>query len=589
MKDSSNKNNKATPQESKKKEDSDAVRIGIFVCDCGINIAGFIDVPAVVDYARTLPNVKFVQENMYTCSDSGITEIKNGIKEHNLNRVIVASCTPRTHAPLFMAACEAAGLNKYLFEFVNIRDQCSWIHMKEREWGTEKAKRLIQMGVAKASLLAPLTETEAPVEPRALVIGGGVAGLSAANSIARQGFEVHIVERERQFGGKLLDINNLFPNDIDARELIDSLIKKAKVTGRVVFHLNSNVTNVEGYIGNFDVTISGNNGKQKANIIKVGTVIIATGSKEYKPKGLYGYGKLKEVITQLEFEKKFKTESLKGVKSVAMIQCVGARGQHVTYCSKTCCMVAVKNARMLKKRFPGIDVTIYHRGMQTYGQRNEMYYLKAREEGIRFVRFEPERPPDVSQKEGQLHVKAYSPALRRNVDLDCDLLILSTPQIQHDDAKQTAQMFKIPLGQEGFFFEAHVKLRPLDFATDGVFLCGNARGPASVGESVLQALGAASRAAIPLAKGQVRATAITAQVNEEECIGCGNCVASCPYNAIELQLVDERLKANVNEAMCKGCGTCVASCYNGAMQQQGFTDKQLLSMVDALCKAYGGV
>lgn len=588
MKDSSKKNNKAASQESKKKEDSDAIRIGVFVCDCGINIAGFLDVPEVVEYARTLPNVKFVQENMYTCSDSGITEIKNGIKEHNLNRIIVASCTPRTHAPLFMAACKAAGLNKYLFEFVNIRDQCSWIHMKEREKGTEKAKRLIQMGVAKASLLAPLTETEAPVEPRALVIGGGVAGLSAANSIARQGFEVHLVERESQFGGKLLHINNLFPNDIDARELIDSLIKKAKATGRVVFHLNSNVTNVEGYVGNFDVTISENNGKQKADIIKVGTVIIATGSKEFKPNGLYGYGKLKEVITQLEFEKRIKKESLKDLKSVAMIQCAGARGQHVTYCSKTCCMVAVKNARMLKSRYPGIDVTIFHRGMQTYGQRNEMYYLKAREEGVCFVRFEPDRIPEVSKKEGQVHVKAYNPALRRNVTLDCDLLVLSTPQIQHDDAKQTAQMFKLPLGQEGFFFEAHVKLRPLDFATDGVFLCGNARGPASVGESVLQALGAASRAAIPFAKGFVQAEAIIAQANEEECIGCGNCVASCPYNAIELRLVDERLKANVNEAMCKGCGTCVASCYNGAMQQQGFTDKQLLSMVDALCKAYGG-
>jgi heterodisulfide reductase subunit A len=561
------------------KPTSDEVRIGVFICDCGINIAGFIDVPALVEYAKTLPNVAFVQENMYTCSDAGITEIKKGIKEHNLNRVIVASCTPRTHAPLFMSTCETADLNKYLFEFVNIRDQCSWVHQKERDKATQKAKDLIRMGVAKAALLEPREELEAPVEPTSLVIGGGIAGLSAANSLAEQGFKVHLVEREKELGGTLRFINKLFPNDVEAKDVMGSLIQRVEESDHVAVYRSSTVEKVSGYIGNFEVVIARNNETDKNEKVKVGTIIIAIGSKEYKPEGLYGYDSLSGVITQLELEDRLKGDSLKNPRAVVMIQCVGARGQHVSYCSRTCCMVAVKNARLLKKKFPDVELYVFHRGMQTYGHRNEGYYQKAREEGVHFIRFEPESPPGVSASNGQLQVNAYSPTLRRKVDVDCDLVVLSSPQIQQEDAKQIAQMVKVPLGQDGFFFEAHSKLRPVDFATDGIFLCGTTRGPATVGEAVQQALGAASHAAIPLALGKVRAEAITAQVDLDLCSGCGICEGVCPYNALSITTHEGRKIAEVNTLLCKGCGTCVPSCPLRAIKQWGFTDNQLVSQV----------
>lgn len=557
---------------------SNETRIGVFICDCGTNIAGFVDVPALVEYAKTLPNVVFVQENMYTCSDAGITEIKKGIKEHNLNRVIVASCTPRTHAPLFMSTCEASGLNKYLFEFVNIRDQCSWVHMKEPDKGTQKAKDLIRMGVAKAILLEPREELEAPVEPSSLVIGGGIAGLSVAGSLAEQGFKVHLVEKEKELGGMLRFVDKLFPNDIEAKEVLDSVIGKAEESGRVTVHLSSTVKDVSGYIGNFEVGIVRNDGGTNETV-KIGTIIIATGSEAYKPVGLYGYGSLPGVITQLELEGRLREDGLKKPRAVVMIQCVGARGQHVSYCSKICCMVALKNARQIKKKFPKAEIYIFHRGMQTSGHRNEAYYLKAREEGIHFIHFEAENPPEVSASDNQLHVGVYSPTLRRKVDVDCDLVVLSTPQVHHEDGKQIAQMVKVPIGQEGFFFEAHSKLRPVDFATDGVFLCGTARGPAAVGESVQQAFAVASRAAIPMARGKVGAEAITAQVDVDICSGCGECEGVCPYNAISLKTHENRQVAEVNPLLCKGCGMCVPSCPTRAIKQWGFTDNQLVSQV----------
>jgi len=533
----------------------------------------------VAEYAKTLSRVVFVQENMYTCSDAGITEIKKGIKEHNLNRVVVASCTPRTHAPLFMSACEAAGLNKYLFEFVNIRDQCSWVHQKERDKATQKAKDLIRMGVAKVALLEPREELEAPVESSSLVMGGGIAGLSAARSLAEQGFQVHLVEREDELGGTLCSLNALFPDNVKAKDVLGSLIQSAKKSGRVIFHLSSTVSDVKGYIGNFEVGIKRNGEKRSSEKVKVGTIVVATGSKEFKPEGLYGYGQLSGVITQLEFEGKFKDGSLKNPETVVMIQCAGARGQSLSYCSKICCMTAVKNARLLKKRFPDTEIYIFHKGMQTYGNRNEGYYLKARDEDVHFIRFKPEDPPEVKASDGQLHVGAYSPTLRRRVDLDCDLVVLSTPQVQQDDAKQVAQMLKVPLGQEGFFFEAHTKLRPVDFATDGIFLCGTARGPASVGEVVQQALGAASRAAIPMAKGKVCAEAIIAQVDQELCTGCGACEGICPYRAISPAIREGHRVAEVNPLLCKGCGACLPSCPTRAITQWGFTDNQLIGQV----------
>lgn len=560
-------------------EAPEETRIGVFVCDCGTNIAGFMDVPSVVEYARTLPDVVFVQENMYTCSDAGITEIKNAIKEHDLNRVVVASCTPRTHAPLFMAACEAAGLNKYLFEFVNIRDQCSWVHMGMPEEATQKAEDLIRMGVAKATHLEPRDEMSASIEPTTLVIGGGIAGLSAARSLSNQGFSVHIIEIDEELGGTMRHLNSLFPDGSDPREVVGQLIKEIMDDHRVTVHLSTTLKQLTGYLGNFEATIAGNGSDIDDETISVGTIILATGSTQYMPRKLYGFGKDPEVITQMELEVKLRDDTLGTPRSVVMIQCAGARGQGVAYCSRTCCMTALKNARLLRKRFPDSEVYILHRGMQTYGQVYESYYRQAREEGVRFILFNAERPPEVSSSEGVLNVEAFNPTLRKIIDIDCDLVVLSNPQAQHENAVQMAQMLKVPLGQDGFYFEAHSKLRPVDFATDGVFLCGTARGPATVGEVVQQALGAAARAAIPMALGTVQAEAIVAQVDPEICSGCRNCETVCPYGAIGMVPIEGGVVAEINPLLCKGCGTCVPECPSRAIHQWGFTDDQMMSQV----------
>ena len=347
-------------------EGPEEIRTGVFVCDCGSNIAGFLDVPSVVEYARTLPNVVFVQENMYTCSDAGITEIKNAIKEHDLNRVVVASCTPRTHAPLFMAACEEAGLNKYLFEFVNIRDQCSWVHMGMPDEATQKAKDLVRMGLAKAALLEPREEMLASIEPATLVIGGGIAGLSAARSLSNQGFSVHIIEREGELGGTLRHLNSLFPDGSDPREVVDALIKEIMDDPRVTVHLSTTLKHLTGYLGNFEATIAVSGSESDDETLRVGTIILATGATQYMPKGLYGFEQHTEVITQMDLERRFREGMLGTPRSVVMIQCAGARGQGVAYCSKTCCMTALKNARLLRKRFPDSRFYILHRGMQAY-------------------------------------------------------------------------------------------------------------------------------------------------------------------------------------------------------------------------------
>ncbi len=560
-------------------EAPEEVRTGVFVCDCGSNIAGFLDVPSVVEYAKTLPNVVFVQENMYTCSDAGITEIKNAIKEHDLNRVVVASCTPRTHAPLFMAACEEAGLNKYLFEFVNIRDQCSWVHMGMPDEATQKAEDLVRMGVAKAALLEPREEMLASIEPTTLVIGGGIAGMSAARSLSNQGFSVHIIEREGELGGTLRHLNSLFPDGSDPKEVVDALIKQIMDDPRVTVHLSTTLKHLTGYLGNFEATIAAGGSEGDDEPIKVGTIILATGSTQYTPKGLYGLGEHPGVMTQMELEGRLREGTLGTPRSVVMIQCAGARGQGVSYCSKTCCMTALKNARLLKERFPDTNVYILHRGIQTYGQRYESYYRETQEEGVRFILFNAEKPPEVTSSDDVLQVEVFNPTLRKMIDIDCDLVVLSNPQVQHENARQVAQLLKVPLGQDGFFFEAHSKLRPVDFATDGVFLCGTARGPASVGEVVQQALGAASRAAIPMALGKVQAEAIVAQVDGEICSGCRNCEVVCPYGAISIVPIEGGFVAEINPLLCKGCGTCVPECPSRAIMQWGFTDHQMISQV----------
>jgi heterodisulfide reductase subunit A len=543
------------------------VRVGVFVCHCGSNIGGVVDVPAVVAYGRTLPHVAYAEPNMYSCSEEGLSSLKQSIREHDLNRVVVASCTPRTHETLFRDACEEAGVNRYLFEFVNIREHCSWIHTKAQEAATDKAKRLVRMGVAKACLLEPQTEAESPVIPAALVLGGGIAGLTAARNLARQGFQVHLVEKEARLGGRLLDIDRLSPTGADPWGLIGPLVEEVEANARITVHLGATVADVGGYVGNFTVLV----GERE---LRVGTVILATGAEVHEPDREYAFGELDNVVTHLELEARFREAPVE-VEGAVFIQCVGARTPERPYCSRVCCMTALKNALRLKEQNPGARVFVLHRDLFTPGVEAERFYRQAMAAGVRFLRYDLAHPPQVVGNGRVEFVTVRDPLRGQTVTLPADLVVLSTPLVAGAENIATSRLLKAPLDESGFFLEAHVKLRPVEFATDGVFLCGTARWPCDVSETVAQAGAAAAKAAIPMRAGAVTAEAIGAWSDPERCTSCGTCIGTCPYGAIEMHET-----ALVNVVSCKGCGCCVAACPNGAMQQRGFTDEQVLRMLE---------
>jgi heterodisulfide reductase subunit A2 len=543
-----------------------APRIGVFVCRCGINIGAYVDVPKVVEYAKTLPNVAYAEENMYTCSSDGLNKIKEAIKKHNLERVVVASCTPRTHEPLFQATCEEAGVNKYLFEMANIRDQCSWVHMKEPEKATEKAKDLVRMAVAKAELLEPGNEPEIDVNPSTLVIGGGVAGMRAALSLAKQGFTVTIVEKQKQLGGMLRTFDTLFPFNQKASDVLEPLVKQVTSNPRIRVLTDSKVSSVYGFIGNFDIGVKTAGKDEKFN---VGTIIVAVGAEAFEPKGLYLYGEDPRVVTQAQLEEMVKAGKV-DAKRIVMIQCVGARNEERQYCSRICCNEALKNA--LNVAAPGKEVYILYRDLQTYGIQYSKLEQETKRKGVRFLKYQAEKAPKVTPEADALSVTFYSPTVNEEMTLKADLLVLSTPLVPVSDAKELSQLLKVPLDSNGFFMEAHVKLRPIDFATDGIFVCGTAHSPKDIGESVAQALGVASRASIPMAKKRVRTAAIMSQVDQTKCSGCGTCIDVCPYNALRK---NEKGLAETIAAVCKGCGVCGATCPEKAITMHHFTDEQI--------------
>ena len=561
-------------------------KIGVFVCHCGSNIAGHLDAGAVAEYARTLPNVVFVQENMYTCSEAGLTDIKNAIVEEDLERVVVAACTPRTHEPLFRETCRETGLNPYLFEFVNIRDQCSWVHMREPELATEKAQDLVRMGVSKARLLQPLEEQEVPVEPSALIIGGGMIGMTVALNLANRGFEVKLVEQEPELGGLLLRLDKLYPTQDDAQPLVATRVAEAQSNPRIKVFTSSKLREVKGFVGNYEIVVGDNEGRQSS--FTVGTIIVATGAQVLKPEGMYGYDG-KRVITQLEMESLLAESGkslIPNLQSVVMIQCVGSRIPERPYCSRVCCTTAIKNALEIKSARPDAEVYILYRDTETQGTRYEAYYTRAREAGIQFIRYSLQHPPEVSKK----RVVVYDELLGAKLGIPYDLVVLSTPLVAREGARELAQLLKVPVDEHGFFLEAHVKLRPLDFATDGVYVAGTARWPGHLEETITQAYGAAARAATILSKDRVTSSGVVARVNEALCRGCGCCVEICEFGAPSLveaasgpalSGVEGVEVARVNPVMCKGCGVCASVCPTGAMTAMHFTDEQVIAMVRA--------
>ncbi|MFC1504477.1 FAD-dependent oxidoreductase [Spirochaetota bacterium] len=551
-------------------------RIGVFICHCGINIGGVIDIEELTEFTKQLPYIVHVENNLYTCSQDTQEHIRDIIVEQDLNRVLVASCTPRTHEPLFRETVKEASLNPYLFEMANIRDQCSWIHMHQPLEATSKAKDLVRSAAAKASLLKPLYSVSIPVNNSALVIGGGISGMTAAYSLAEQGFPVHLVEQEEELGGNMKHIYYL-PGGKDPQRELSEMIQKISDHANITVWHSTTLESMKGFIGNFETVIKKGD---KETTLKHGAVVVATGAVEYTPTE-YLYGKDKNVITQHDLEEQLKDGKIKA-KRVVMIQCVGSREEGHMYCSRVCCNNAIKNSLKIKKISPKTEVYILYRDIRSYGF-NEDYFQAARDSGVVFLRYDADKKPDVSNKKG-LQVRFADKLMAGEVTLDADLVVLSTRIDPEPGNEKLAQMLKVPTNEDGFYLEAHMKLRPVDFSVEGVFLAGMAHGPKNISESIAQAEAAASRAATFLSKKEYIPEANVSVVDDELCSGCKFCTYVCPYEAISFD--EERQVSVINKALCKGCGSCAATCSSQAISSFGFTDRQLLAQLDAVLQSF---
>jgi heterodisulfide reductase subunit A len=661
-----------TENKELKPKQEEQVRIGVYVCHCGLNIAGSVDCAEVAKYAGTLPNVVLAQDNRYTCSDQGQAGIKNDIKEHKLNRVVVASCSPRLHETTFRKTCEDAGLNKYLFEMANIREHCSWVHLYDKEAGTEKAKDLVKMAVAKAALLEPAVEAEVPITRRALVIGGGVAGIQASLDLADTGYKVYLVEKEPSIGGMMARIDKTFPTMDCSICILAPKMSDAGHHPNIELLTNSEVSEVKGYIGNFhvkvlrkpryvtkdcsacgecvkvcpiavpnefDVGLAVRHGiytpfaqavpstyiidmnlclnkegvivcdkcikacdrqaisfetKPVTEELEVGTIIVATGADVFDPTVLpnYGYGKILNVITSLEFERLINAGGPSGghlirpsdrqiPKRVAFVQCVGSRSEKSgkLYCSNVCCMNTIKDSLLIKEHWPDTEIYVFYVDIRAYGKGFEDLYKRARNAGVVFVRGLPAEIVEDKKThnvwligENTLRTEVYR--------INADMAILSIGLEARKDSETIQRLLTLSRNQDGFFLEAHPKLRPVDAATGGVFFAGCAESPKDIKDSVTQASAAAARAGILMAKGHVTVEAITPITFPEKCKACGLCVKVCPYNALSLNKDLKRIE--IVEAACGGCGTCAAECNFGALTQKHFTDEQIIAQIDAI-------
>jgi heterodisulfide reductase subunit A-like polyferredoxin len=551
-------------------------RIGVFVCRCGSNIGGVVDVPGLREYAASLPDVVYAEENLYTCSQDTQVKIRKAIEEYRLNRVVVASCSPRTHEPLFQETIREAGLNRYLFEMANIRDQCSWVHMSQKEDATLKARGLLRMSIANARLVRPLEKQSKGVVRRALVIGGGLSGMTAATGLAKQGFEVFLVEKQGELGGNLRHLYTTVDGK-DVRKFLQELREQVLDDARIKVFLNADITNFSGYVGNFKTTLTVGS-EAAAYELEHGVTIVATGGDELKPRE-YLYGEDRRVLTQLELEKGLATGGINTseLREVVMVQCVGSRNEERPYCSRVCCAEAVKNALSIKALNPKTRVIILYRDMRMYGFLEE-HYARARHAGVRFVRYEETRKPQVSAANGALELAAYNPVLRESVSFHPDLLVLSTATVPADTV-QLAATLKVPRTTDGFFLEAHMKLRPVDFASEGIYLCGMAHSPKLIDESLSQASAAVSRACTILSRETIQVGGVVSVVDQEKCAACLSCVRVCPYN---VPTINAEGAAEIEVAKCQGCGLCASECPAKAITLQHFTDEQIIARCEAI-------
>lgn len=556
-------------------------RIGVFVCHCGTNIGRVVDVPSTVEYALTLPNVVFAKEQLFSCATNSIKEITDTITEKGLNRVVVAACSPRTLEPLFRDTLREAGINQYFYDMANIREHCSWCHSKEKEAATQKAKDITRMSVARSAVLAPLQEFDLPVNKAALVVGGGLSGMTCALSIADQGHAVHLLEKDADLGGAARRIHTTLDGQ-DVQAYLRDLIHQVYRHPSIHVYTDAVITEATGYVGNFETRVTSERG---LSTIEHGVAVIAVGAEEYKP-AEYLYGQDDRVMTHLDLGERIarKDETVVNARSIVMIQCVGCRNEDRNYCSRVCCSHSIKNALKLKTINPEMDVTILFRDMRTYGF-NEDYYREASSRDVRFIRWTPDDPPGVeaAKADGRsvLRVVVTDPILDQQLAIDADLLALAAAVVPSAGAGEISRFFKVPLGPDGFFQEAHVKLKPVEFAAAGVYLCGMAHYPKHIPEAVNQAYGAAGRALTLLSHDIVTVSGSVCAVTENKCIGCGACISVCTYGAIEFRKTRQGQKAIVNPVICKGDGLCNAVCPTGAIVLKHFTDEELLAQIDA--------
>ncbi len=554
------------------------VRTGVFVCSCGKNIGGYVDIATVAETARELPDVVFADEYLFACSEDTQRRIKDAVRTHNLNRVVVAACSPITHGAVFQQTCTEVGLNPNLFEMANIRNQCSWVHSQQRDMATHKSCDLVRMSVARSNYLRPLETQEVGVTRSCLVIGGGMAGIKAALTLADMGIDTYLVEREAALGGTLRHVHMLFPNDVRASEVLAPLVRAVERHTRIQVFLETEVRTVDGYVGNFQVELASRN-TATIDRLDIGTIVVATGFREADMQGRYGYGAHAQIITQLELEQRLQNGTLGNPRTVVMLNCAGSMDEQNPACCRIGCGVSVKNVRALHKHLPTTRQFLLYQDLRMFGKQQEEYFAGTLDQ-VRptLVRYTPDQLPTVDIRAGRVFVTVFDALLQQDVEIEADLLVLTTALRGDAGTSRLKQQLKIAANSEDFYSEAHAKIRPLDFATDGIYLCGSAHYPRNIPDTIAQAEGAASRAAIPIMLEKVSVEPMIAEIDPERCSGCGICTTLCPYGAVSL---DELHKiATITDVLCKGCGTCVAACPSGASQQRGFTDQQLLAMIE---------